>query len=305
MNKKNIKKIILDSLAIIFLAISCILNSISIFKLGNRINNIENKIVETKGIKKANNVLNFPYFTNSPVQVNINVLEVKNGNYSILDALDYFAIVLPAINYITDNETNKNDERTYFLMGGINYENNELYSIFLNVFEWETNNVKSPKTWEFSIISINLIEEHINIYLDISRQGDQLTIVDTDQEIIFPNSLEEIDGSFISYGVISAYNNPIELSNGMTTKDIFYLSNVIENKTTILSSLLDAIGDVASGFMAIIISLFTNALSIFYINNELTFLGVVLMFIVAVPLTYWVINFVISMVRKIRVTRGK
>ena len=74
-----------------------------------------------------------------------------------------------------------------------------------------------------------------------------------------------------------------------------------------ITAILDAIGDVASGVMEILGELFTSAVSIFYntTDNQLTFLGVALIFVVAVPLTYWVINFVISMVRKIRVTRGK
>ena len=74
---------------------------------------------------------------------------------------------------------------------------------------------------------------------------------------------------------------------------------------SIPSSLLSTITIIATGILNILISLFNNVLPIFWVNNAPTFIGTIVLFAVAIPITYWVINFILGLIRKIRLTRGK
>lgn len=73
-----------------------------------------------------------------------------------------------------------------------------------------------------------------------------------------------------------------------------------------VAGLLAVITEVATGLLELIVSLFTTVVGIFWnsTDNTATFLGVLAIFIVAVPIVYWVINFVLGLIRKIRLTRG-
>ena len=74
-----------------------------------------------------------------------------------------------------------------------------------------------------------------------------------------------------------------------------------------VTGLIDVLSEIASGVLELLVTLFTTVVGIFWnaTDNTPTFLGVVILFVVAVPITYWVINFVIGLIRRIRLTRGK
>ena len=74
-----------------------------------------------------------------------------------------------------------------------------------------------------------------------------------------------------------------------------------------VTGLMNVISEIATGVLELLVTLFTTVVGIFWngTDNTPTFLGVVLLFVVAVPITYWVINFVIGLIRRIRLTRGK
>ena len=73
-----------------------------------------------------------------------------------------------------------------------------------------------------------------------------------------------------------------------------------------VTGLLAVISAIAVGVLDILVSLFTAVVGIFWstTDNAPTFLGVLVLFAVAVPIVYWVVNFVIGLIRKIRLTRG-
>lgn len=73
-----------------------------------------------------------------------------------------------------------------------------------------------------------------------------------------------------------------------------------------VTGLLDVISAIAVGVLEILVSLFTAVVGIFWntTDNTPTFLGVLVLFAVAVPIVYWVINFILGLIRKIRLTRG-
>lgn len=74
-----------------------------------------------------------------------------------------------------------------------------------------------------------------------------------------------------------------------------------------VTGLIDVLSEIATGVLELLVTLFTTVVGIFWNTegNTPTFLGVVILFVVAVPITYWVINFVIGLIRRIRLTRGK
>lgn len=74
-----------------------------------------------------------------------------------------------------------------------------------------------------------------------------------------------------------------------------------------VTGLIDVLSEIATGVLELLVTLFTSVVGIFWnqTDNTPTFLGVVILFVVAVPITYWVINFVIGLIRRIRLTRGK
>ena len=100
-------------------------------------------------------------------------------------------------------------------------------------------------------------------------------------------------------------NVPIDVINTLENQSYIYGYDVVSNSP--VPGLIGVISSIATGLLSLLISLFSSVVAIFWnvSNNTPTFLGVVILFVVAVPITYWVINFVIGLIRKIRLTRGK
>lgn len=74
----------------------------------------------------------------------------------------------------------------------------------------------------------------------------------------------------------------------------------------VVTSLLEIFTEIATGLMSLIVELFNTAVSIFWTTGENagpTFLGVVVLFVVAVPIVYFAINWVLSLIRKIRLSK--
>lgn len=75
----------------------------------------------------------------------------------------------------------------------------------------------------------------------------------------------------------------------------------------IVTQMLEIFTEVTTGLMELVISLFTSAVSIFWVttgeNAGPTFLGVVVLIVVSVPLIYFAINWVLSLIRKIRLSK--
>ena len=125
---------------------------------------------------------------------------------------------------------------------------------------------------------------------------------------IFTGINETIKDTFFSSinSVVPLGNVFGEISvNANFNNNYIYGYDVVESSA--VPGLISTISSIATGLLSLLISLFSSVVAIFWnvSNNTPTFLGVVILFIVAVPITYWVINFVIGLIRKIRLTRGK
>ena len=120
-------------------------------------------------------------------------------------------------------------------------------------------------------------------------------------------SISFLNNDFFSLATINSINSlgETDVTDFLSSQDYIYGYDVVS--TSPVPGLIATINSIASGLLSLLISLFSSVVSIFWnvSNNTPTFLGVVLLFVVAVPITYWVINFVIGLIRKIRLTRGK
>lgn len=77
--------------------------------------------------------------------------------------------------------------------------------------------------------------------------------------------------------------------------------------TGVVTSLLDIFTEIATGLMELVISLFNAAVAIFWnTTGEAqgpTFLGVIVLFVVCVPIVYFAINWVLSLIKKVRLSK--
>ena len=163
-----------------------------------------------------------------------------------------------------------------------------------------------------NIIFDETFESLLNLKYIVVGDGFVLNFNDTD--------ISNLDNNEIVVENINFLNNDIFSSNHLMSLDSFSditVSEFLSNQNFIygydvisispVPGLIGTISSIASGLLSLLISLFSSVVAIFWngTDNTPTFLGVVLLFVVAVPITYWVINFVIGLIRKIRLTRGK
>ena len=78
---------------------------------------------------------------------------------------------------------------------------------------------------------------------------------------------------------------------------------------TFVSEILNVITSVATSLMSLVTELLASAASIFWVttgeNTGPTFIGVLVFITIGVPLVYFAINFVLSLIKRIRVANKK
>lgn len=79
--------------------------------------------------------------------------------------------------------------------------------------------------------------------------------------------------------------------------------------TDVVTSIIAVITAVATGLMELITGLLVSASEIFWVtsgeNAGPTFIGVLVFFAVGIPLVYFAINWVLNLIKKLRVAKGK
>ena len=296
------KEKIINSLAIIFLAIACIFNSLSIFKIKEQIQQNNNKIVETKGVKRA--------FENAPTKTN----ELPSFNEEFKIFFNISTIEELTIFYETYSVPSNSDNMIYYFIGSLEEKLNIGENLYATGFYISSYGSKIQFFMIVESSEINMLFPYF-IY-SIGKQNNNLAYWD---DVEIPNGTEMTTDSGVDY-FISSVN---ELFSGGVYKSLEKITigeNVIEINGTfssnfvygydlkgnsIPSALLGTITIIATGILNILISLFNNVLPIFWVNNAPTFIGTIVLFAVAIPIVYWVINFILGLIRKIRLTRGK
>lgn len=141
----------------------------------------------------------------------------------------------------------------------------------------------------------------------INLNGEDISTSNETNDIKVYNVFNNLNEIFISTAFLSldSFNDINVNTTILNNSNYIYGYDVVSS--SLVPGLIGTIGSIASGLLSLLISLFSSVVAIFWnvSNNTPTFLGVVLLFVVAVPITYWVINFVIGLIRKIRLTRGK
>ena len=257
------------------------------------ININNNKIVEKLDPKKA--------FENAPTKTNS--LPNLNSNFKLY------------VNISTSQEL-------YNFIDSIDIENDNIYYIGqfeeTIIFE-ETNFYGAYLMSNENSFMLGLITDFLGELMPASIM--QLRIENNNVYDYITNAPVLVDNEYIAE-IISYYNeivsNPMNSIENLTIADsITYSvnaeldSNYIYGYGGVMPSavpgLIGVISSIATGLLSLLISLFSSVVDIFWnvSNNTPTFLGVIILFVVAVPITYWVINFVIGLIRKIRLTRGK
>lgn len=301
------KEKIINILAIIFLAIACIFNSLSIFKIREQIQQNNNKIVETKGVKRS--------FENAPEK------EIELPGYNKKFKLFFNISTIEELTsfYDTYSVPGNSNNITYYFIGlmdeKINIrENVDMTGFFISsygskiqffmIVEFTDVNMSAP----YFVYSIGKQNNNLAFWDDVEiPTGTEMT---TDLAVInFITSLNELFSggeyaslNYTSLEKITIGESEIEV-NGTFSSDFVYGYDLKGN--SIPSALLGTITIIATGILNILISLFNNVLPIFWVNNAPTFIGTIVLFAVAIPITYWVINFILGLIRKIRLTRGK
>lgn len=296
------KEKIINSLAIIFLAIACIFNSLSILKIKEQINQNNNKIVETKGVKRA--------FDNAPTKTNN--LPGFNQEFKIyfnISTLNEFIDFFKTFN-IEDFE---NDSELPIIL---------FYGTFYNETEQLNNMIMigvqvQENKFNFSIATGNQLGLVTFQYYYYENDNITFILIEGQPEQTLTNELlsEQMETLNNALANSMIYSNSTYVPLPEDPSFIFQVSNELNNQDyiygydgeqkTIPGALLGTITIIATGILNILISLFNNVLPIFWVNNAPTFVGTIVLFAVAIPITYWVINFVIGLIRKIRLTRGK
>ena len=262
------------------------------------ININNNKIVEKLEPKRA--FLNAPekettlpgFNKEFKIFFNISNLEDLNNFYNTLDFNNSENIYFIG----TVEEESQSIQFYYIWTNPVNYKFTVTAVYFQN-----TSSINPVTLFEFSKIN-----DTFNYSSVVGGNNGELT-TDTLVNEIFTGINETISSlKFLSLKEIQPYGSTGLLKvNKAFNSDYIYgydLRNI-----SIFSGLIDAISSIATGLLSLLISLFSSVVDIFWnvSNNTPTFLGVVILFVVAVPITYWVINFVIGLIRRIRLTRGK
>ena len=275
------KEKIINSLAIIFLAIACIFNSLSILKIKEQIQQNNNKIVETKGVKKA--------FENAPTKTND--LPSFNKEFKVYINITSLNDINNLLDYLNENV---NDDQILFL------------GYFNAVIDGEEQLLAFLITYMSGTLTFTAGEERFSLNRvngEIFSKGNNFT-----EEMVIP-TFDAYNTLLSNFYVLSTQELVIDkqqtytISNVLSGQNYIYGYDLKDN--SIPSVLLGTITIIATGILNILISLFNNVIPIFWLNNAPTFVGTIVLFAVAIPITYWVINFVIGLIRKIRLTRGK
>ena len=263
-----------------------------------KININNNKIVEKLEPKRAfenapKKETSLPGFNKEfKIFFNISSLQDLNNFYNTLDFSNEENIYFIG----TDSEENQSIQFYYIWTNQVNYK----FTVTAVYFQ-DSNSINPVTLFEFSKIN-----DTFNYSSAVGGNNGELT-TDTVVNEIFTGINETISSlKFLSLKEIQPHGIPGVLKvNKAINSDYVYgydLRNI-----TIFGGLIDTISSIATGLLSLLISLFSSVVAIFWnvSNNTPTFLGVVTLFIVAVPITYWVINFVIGLIKKIRLTRGK
>ena len=262
------------------------------------ININNNKMVEKLDLKRAfenapEKETSLPGFNKEfKIYFNISNLEDLNNFYNTLDFID--------------------NQYTYFIGTSIGEDSQviQFYYIWTNPINYKFTvsaaYIQDNGIFPVTLFEFSKINDTFNYSSAAGGNNGEIT-TDTVVNEIFTGINETISSlNFLSLKEIQPYGSVGILKVDKAFNNDYIYGYDLRN-ISIFSGLIDTISSIATGLLSLLISLFSSVVGIFWnaTDNTPTFLGVVILFVVAVPITYWVINFVIGLIRKIRLTRGK
>lgn len=293
------KKIILKIGSLILLLITTILISIGTFSCSTKENNNAYLFNNIK-VKRA--------FENAPEKETS--LPGFNKDFKIYFNFTTALEIKDFMIYLNDYESSIPEDGQIYLFSGIMQnpmEPNSFIDMYMSIGRFSFNDLSGLEFF-FNMNLGDSVEPILNLkYLELSN-GFVLNINETDissleNNTIVSESMNLLNNEFFSVANIQSYNtyNGNNVETFLANQDFIYGYDVVSNSA--VPNLLNIIKDSSTGILNMIIELFVIAIPIFWVNNKLTFIGTLAFFTVAVPIVYWVINFVLNLIKKIKLSR--